>query len=1396
MDWHSQEFMPGQPGYGQQNRNNSSGNIASGNIASNSYPSMSRLGLTGQPNPRASIDRDFMDLEQEIMGLGGSEVNYDFQKGNIPDIDIASDIQEQSVGEKSPNFRTAPLADTVDTVRSPAASARRLPQRDGANTPSRGGKVPLAVPTIRGESVAANTPKTTAIQINIQPPTDPALSRVPSMALHDSPTKRSAGVSGTVRAQSPVPASSSPLRNASNPPGAARPSPLSQHVPEPQPPLPSTPGTPATPVKAPPVVAPPVESQPPVQSETAPAPTATAPTKKGKMAKKKARGGAAKKIARARDEEDMPTPPPEPEPPVPPMPVLKSPTIPAMGVQVTNKFSPTGQVESVTVSMPVPQAVHPTPSPAPSRALDLQATPQAVSREIPSRAPSRANNMRSPRVPSRSVTPAPGGHTPRDSFDFNAPLPGSTNVGAVPLPDPHSTDYAMSPSQRSRLGKPEEGTVTVRGAPPRSRAESRASELRSPTIKGGTVRNEPLDPRLNGGDTQTLQKFLDSNTPRVGTKPLGGSRVPSEHPASPSRASERARVLADDGFGADGRRQEEFVSVPASQFRPSSRASNTPTATPMMLPRGEPSLTDMWHRFQGGEAVAPELDHHEPPPASPISPVSPGHSRAGSRLLDAPGKTRSKQSSVAASPAPQTSSHFRQPAAARDSILSRLDELPSAVPRSPSVRGHGFREPSVREPSVREQSFREPSVREPSVRTMSPPPEHTPPPPRGHTPQPASPAPSFPMPEHLKNPTSPRRRPPPSDITYTDARRDSRMSLPSPSQAAFGQPRSRGPENGRREKSVSQELAALERMEEEDDDVDGPAIGRRSPAVAGRERMTAKEAMDVLKTPGTSYSVTPSALAAEVNKSHFHDEDLCVLLHAADDPTTPDVVRKAVRKAVRSRVKKLGLENEDQYRMQHLPNKGKHKHRISYAEGSAKAPEWARPLFQLLEQAQERLDSLDSKLESSRPGTELQRRPQYDDEDGEDDYLEDDYEPGSEINRTPRTPHQRIGSQEMDSPPNGASHFRRGDRRGYEAEEDMEYDDAPHGAPSRESGIEEQLYRLKMKNPRDYEESVHSEAPIPEIPGSDAGRYFDDARDAATPTPRRAAVDVTGETSQEVTPHSNGPAFVRPREHWTGGSASNWGVPSAPPWQLVHQRLLNWTIVWSMSEIDRALESTERGRQVDECALTVWTMQAYKRYVRVKTTDHPPQKVDRLFVPPNVADAINSAVYNGRHADATVMLKDLWTPYGFDEMPRLILVLARHRRDNNHWVVHRFSIPEGTLCTYDTYPEKALADGRPLGWWFAIRAAWPHAMYPNPDHLVQKLVRIHRPLQLLIDNSVAAAAIWRNLLMGSKAERSVDLVRMRDLVHTEVRAMKLRKEQGKLALPASRASWDHQITES
>lgn len=97
---------------------------------------------------------------------------------------------------------------------------------------------------------------------------------------------------------------------------------------------------------------------------------------------------------------------------------------------------------------------------------------------------------------------------------------------------------------------------------------------------------------------------------------------------------------------------------------------------------------------------------------------------------------------------------------------------------------------------------------------------------------------------------------------------------------------------------------------------------------------------------------------------------------------------------------------------------------------------------------------------------------------------------------------------------------------------------------------------------------------------------------------------------------------------------------------------------------------------------------------------------------------------------------------------------------------------------------------QPLGWWFAIRVAWPSAAYPSPDHLMQKMVRLHRPLQLPIDNSVAAAGIWRNVLMGSRAERSVDLERLRDLINTEVKNLKQRKQMGKLSIGGPRPTWE------
>ncbi|KZV82511.1 hypothetical protein EXIGLDRAFT_626913 [Exidia glandulosa HHB12029] len=329
---------------------------------------------------------------------------------------------------------------------------------------------------------------------------------------------------------------------------------------------------------------------------------------------------------------------------------------------------------------------------------------------------------------------------------------------------------------------------------------------------------------------------------------------------------------------------------------------------------------------------------------------------------------------------------------------------------------------------------------------------------------------------------------------------------------------------------------------------------------------------------------------------------------------------------------------------------------------------------------------------------------------------------------------------------------------------------------------EQELWKLRTKPPRtdathqtwDLTHADPAEV-MPEIPDSDMGHgqnrdYYDDHRGASPPPPG-----------------------VPPKDGELAVTQSQWHPPVPAPWQKIHQRLLDWAMVWPMSEFDKALNSTTRGHQVDEIALSIWTTQTYKRYVRMKLTENPPAVVDKMFVPPIVADAISSAVFSGRHSEASAMLRDLWAPFGLEGNPRLIIVLSKNRRRENHWVVHRFDLTESTLSTYDTSIEKGVPDSRPLGWWFAIGAAFPGGPAPKSGHLYQNHVRMPRPLQYIIDNSVAAAAIWRNLLMSAKAERAIDLERLRDLVNMEVRNLRQRKEMGKLTAHIIPQTWE-QIT--
>ncbi|KAJ7680304.1 hypothetical protein DFH06DRAFT_972940 [Mycena polygramma] len=552
-------------------------------------------------------------------------------------------------------------------------------------------------------------------------------------------------------------------------------------------------------------------------------------------------------------------------------------------------------------------------------------------------------------------------------------------------------------------------------------------------------------------------------------------------------------------------------------------------------------------------------------------------------------------------------------------------------------------------------------------------------------------------------------------------------------------------------------------------------------------------------THRNSSHYTPSALGSDVVNSHFHDMDLCVLLQQESDPNTHEVVKKALRKAIRQRVKRLGMKHDNesikQYRKMHDHDPSVHLNPDDLVD---EAPKWAADLKREIVLMQQRIESLGPKIEGLKAHSH-----------GEDSKYGYEGEP-EQYTETPATRTINIHTQptgtladsmyqhpetEMveDQNEDGSDdatetpqreHQHRTESDGLSQQQQMGRDDSPG-----QQYLEEELYKLRQKPHGSNSRLSHHSWEV----ARDDEPDYDEEHGEHGPSPSGLQTipdrdSNAGEPAPAEDSHLE--AAATPQPQWNSGDISHDSQPHLPPWQRIHQRLLSWAIIWPASDFDAALNSTTRNQQVNEVALTIWSMQTYKRYVRAKLTDSPRGVVDRLFVPPNMADAISNAVFNGRHGDACGMLRDLWSPFGLDGMPRLLIVLAKHRSDPNHWVVHRFSLPEGALTTYDSYPERTLPDGRPLGWWFAIRVAWPNAIYPSPDHLMQKMVRLHRPLQLGIDNSVAACGLWRNILMGSRAERSLDLERLRDLINTEVKNLRQKKQIGKLSIGAPRPVWD------
>ncbi|KIK67459.1 hypothetical protein GYMLUDRAFT_55224 [Collybiopsis luxurians FD-317 M1] len=666
-----------------------------------------------------------------------------------------------------------------------------------------------------------------------------------------------------------------------------------------------------------------------------------------------------------------------------------------------------------------------------------------------------------------------------------------------------------------------------------------------------------------------------------------------------------------------------------------------------------------------------------------------------------------------------------------------------------------------------------------------------------------------------------------SSIAHSRASRNSKAASAVPSAAPSQRSRQSVPTNGKspsKPPSVAPSQQSRKSRESRLRDANATPTPSR-PHTPDMDELNQEEARIVeralasaARTPRTSY-YTPSAIDAEVQQSSFHDNELCILLHQLKAPQTHELVRKVVLKAVKQRMKKLSMKYDNESIKQY--QKTYHNHdpiEQILNDDSEEPPKWASDLKREILLMQQRIESLGPKIENLRP----QLPPQSYDEGG--NFYDDEQYTHTPVTQTVNIHTQATGTMaesmyqpetEMtmeDAPPGGylendAEFEDDGEitepttHRGFPAPTTDQTHTPPNYALSDgrddspgQQYLEEELYKLRQRPsaagaeettwdvrrsdiPDDYDQEEDAPAVAPTIHGSESGDFGRRSARSSSPPLPPIPRDDTGQRS------------VVPQNQWAGGSYND-PQQGLPPWQKIHQRLLSWAIVWPLSELDEALNSTTRGHQVNEVAMSIWSTQTYKRYVRSRMTDSPAGVVDRLFVPPNMADAISNAVFNGRHGDACGMLRDLWSPFGLQGMPRLLVVLAKHRSDENHWVVHRFSLPDGSLTTYDSYPERTLPDGRPLGWWFAIRVAWPNAIYPSPDNLMQKMVRLHRPMQLPIDNSVAAGGIWRNILMGSRAERSLDLERLRDLINTEVKNLRQRKLLGKLSINAPRPQWE------
>jgi len=223
-----------------------------------------------------------------------------------------------------------------------------------------------------------------------------------------------------------------------------------------------------------------------------------------------------------------------------------------------------------------------------------------------------------------------------------------------------------------------------------------------------------------------------------------------------------------------------------------------------------------------------------------------------------------------------------------------------------------------------------------------------------------------------------------------------------------------------------------------------------------------------------------------------------------------------------------------------------------------------------------------------------------------------------------------------------------------EEEEEEEVVEENLGEDEKQSKKEEGLSEKEKKETSAY----------PSPPPSES---CDEATPKATPTAKSAKLTASKPVSvQSVISATSNPSKDT---FYKGTDTKGPTTPilhSIPSWQGVYQYLVDSITALPTNSLQKSLEDYTKSGELDEISLSIWTLQSHKRFLRSLDpifSSNP----KRLFIPPNAAQAIESALINGYRDTACDMLKKLWLKLSPIGPPEHIVMLVNKE---GHWVIH------------------------------------------------------------------------------------------------------------------------------